>query len=167
MDALCVRCKEGICVWQGVKSDLLRHRCPTTEYSTRSVAELHQLMLHDDRVIVKAAVMREIGHRVVGSADETAKMDLFMLLYSYMKKYRVYEEVMEPAMYALCALMETCNGDKIINKCCGDMWVFLSHLRCEGSLRPIVLRIERMRAELGAADVLGELVTKSNGTVNT
>ena len=167
MQALFVRCKEGACVWEGTNSDLPRHRCPTVEYTTRSVGELHQLMLHDERVIVKAAVMSEIGHRIVEASDEASKMDLIMLLYSYMKKYRVYEEVMEPAMYALCALMGTCNGDKIITKCCGDIWVFLAHLRRKGSLGPIVLRIERMRAELGAADVLGEFVTKSNGTVNT
>lgn len=157
MDCLNVACKTGGCIWRGTMGEWRDHLCPSHDYATKSVAELHQMMMHDERVVVKTAVIARVGLLLCAEGSPQKRLDLLLLLFSYMKKFRVYEEILEPACKAILAVCERPGGPQFVEASCPEMWRFL-FTECNGAgpLRPLVARIGKCYdSDSNAAEALG------------
>lgn len=138
-------------------ADWRMHACPCVEYATKTVAELHQMMMHDERVVVKSAIVARVGALICSQDMSEKKADLFMLMFSYMKKYRVFEEILEPACKVILAICERPGGPQFVESTCPEMWRFIfSECDERGTLRPLVARIGKCYdSDLKAAEALG------------
>lgn len=158
MDNIYVECKQGNCVWNGRMGDWKAHACPTAEYKQRSIAELHQLMLHDDRVHIKARVMNELGSRLVDATDTDNKRDLCMLMVSYMKKFRHCDELLESGLQSMLMFLKSPGGLSFVECCYRDFWVFVA-VECRAPcLKPIVCQIWSVRTEGSGTDAMQRLL---------
>lgn len=154
-DSVNVRCNIGPCVWQGSLGAWKTHDCPSSNLCASSVAEMHQLMLYDERVVVKAAVMVQVGSRLLTAVEEDEKVDYILLLYTYMKKFRTFEEILVPALSCLVAFTEKPDGVRLIESFCPEIWMFLC-TDCHGRVLRGMARtvVERCVRDDEAADAL-------------
>ena len=117
------------------------------------------MMMHDERVVVKSAVMQRVGFLMVAELLDDKKADYLMLMFSYMKRFRVFENILEPALGALLIMCDAKGGPEFLESCCPDMLRFLS-TECSEPARLRYMAcviLNRCDTEVKTAEFLGTL----------